>query len=258
MDFSLNLLNYFYVSNNTNIIHLISVIVPAFNEVENLKRLLPRLVYLANGHPVEILISLGVCTADYSEVVNNLDHVSLVANGRKGRAKQMNDAVAVSKGDILVFLHADVLPPEHFFEDIIASFSNGFQAGFFSYQFDRESTLLRINASFTKKDGLFTGGGDQCLFLKRSVFEKLHGFDEQQVLMEDFEFFKRMKKNGVRYTIVDNPLTVSARKYEDNSYLRVNLVNLFLVILFKMGLAPSRLKSLHDRFLRLPYQKEAL
>lgn len=235
---------------------MISVIIPAFNEEENLKGLLPLLNELSAGHDVEIIVSIGECTGDYTDCIEALKNGRLVADKRKGRAKQMNDGAAMAKGDILVFLHADVTPPKGFFEDIKETLFNGYDAGFFSYKFDKNSFFLKLNASFTRKDGVFTGGGDQCLFIKRGVFLKMKGFDESQVLMEDFEFFKRMKKNRVSYTIVDNALTVSARKYKNNSYVKVNLTNLLLVFLFKLGCAPQRLKTVHDRLLRLPYQNK--
>ena len=153
----------------------------------------------------------------------------------------------------MVFLHADVTPPETFLNDIEITIKEGYGAGFFSYRFDKKSVLLQMNAAFTTKDGIFTGGGDQCLFIGKEVFFDLGKFDEKQVVMEDFEFFERMKKNNVRYKIIKNDLIVSARKYTNNSYLRVNLSNLLLVILFKMGYPPEKLKSLHNRLLRLPY-----
>ena len=124
--------------------------------------------------------------------------------------------------------------------------------GFFSYRFDRPGLLLKINASFTGEDGIFTGGGDQCLFIKKDVFERLGGFDDTQQLMEDFEFFGRMKKENVSYKIVKNDLIVSARKYTNNSYVRVNLSNLLLFMLFKLGYPSEKLKALHNRLIRMP------
>ena len=218
-----------------------------------MEKLLPHLSKLAEGHQVEIIVSKGLCTVDYAPIINSVPNANLVAEPKKGRAVQMNDGAAVAKGDILVFLHADVWPPQGFFEDILKTLDTGYDAGFFSYRFDKDNFFLRINAFFTKKDGIFTGGGDQCLFIKKSVFEELDGFDEAQVLMEDFEFFSRMKAQGVRYKIVENDLVVSARKYENNSCLRINLSNLLLVVLFKMGYAPKKLKALHNRLLRIPY-----
>ena len=194
---------------------------------------------------------------DDSETILNQENIKFTRCSKKGRAVQMNRAADLSVGSILVFLHADVRPPKSFLTDIMNTLDNGHDAGFFSYRFDKKSFFLRINASFTSKNGIFTGGGDQCLFIKKEVFDNLGRFDENQVLMEDFEFFERMKKNGVRYKIIKNDLIVSARKYRNNSYLRVNLSNMLLVLLFKVGYPAKKLKALHNRLLRLPYQNNS-
>ncbi|MGI9550874.1 MAG: TIGR04283 family arsenosugar biosynthesis glycosyltransferase [Aurantibacter sp.] len=236
---------------------MISIIVPAHNERKNLEVLLPRLVELRDNFVVEIVVALSSKNSDDSENILIDDQLKLVKCSQKGRAAQMNCAAELAKGDILVFLHADVRPPKSFLNDIKETLHNGYDAGFFSYRFDKKSFLLKINASFTGRDGIFTGGGDQCLFIKKHVFNNLGKFDEDQVLMEDFEFFERMKKNDVRYRIIKNDLIVSARKYRNNSYLRVNLSNMLLVVLFKFGYPPKKLKSLHNRLLRLPYQNNS-
>lgn len=233
---------------------MISVIVPVHNEKENLEKLIPKLSSLAEGYEVEVLVCLSKDTTDNSEEINGFKILKYLSCPKKGRAVQMNNGAASAKGKTLVFLHADVKPPNGFFKDIEQTMENGKDAGFFSYKFDKENFFLRLNASFTSKDGIFTGGGDQCLFIKKTVFDELGGFDEKQVLMEDFEFFRRMKARKVPYSIVKNDLIVSSRKYKNNSYLRVNLTNFLLVFLFKCGYNPEKLKRLHNRLLRLPYQ----
>ena len=231
---------------------MISVIIPAHNEQKNLEELLPLLILLREGSSVEILVSLS---AESTEDLSPFEHDKALrvvrCTEKKGRAIQMNFAAKMTKGNVLVFLHADVRPPKDFFNDITETIGQGYDAGFFSYCFDKKDFFLKINASFTAKDGFFTGGGDQCLFIKKEVFEGLGRFDENQVLMEDFELFQRMKKNKVRYKIVDNDLTVSARKYKTNSYLRINLTNFLLLVLFRLGCPASKLKSLHDSLLRI-------
>ena len=233
---------------------MISIIIPAHNEKENLKTLLPLLNVLRKGHDVEILVALSCANDDGSQTLLRDFEARSISCDTKGRAAQMNTAARMAKPGILVFLHADVIPPDSFFKDIKHTINEGYDAGFFSYRFDKKSFFLQINASFTAKDGIFTGGGDQCLFIKKKVFNNLKGFDEQQVLMEDFEFFQRMKLHGLRYTIVKNDLIVSARKYKDNSYVRINLTNFLLVVLFKLGYPAKKLKSLHDRLIKMPYQ----
>lgn len=200
----------------------------------------------------EILVCVSQSNSDASLGLTYSKEVKLLSCPNSGRACQMNYGASIARGDVLAFLHADVRPPDSFFSDIEKTIAHGNEAGFFSYRFDKDNFFLKLNASFTSKDGIFTGGGDQCLFIQKTTFETLGGYDDRQVLMEDFEFFKRMKKAKVPYKIIKNDLTVSARKYENNSYARVNLSNLLLVVLFKMGYAPDKLKTLHNRLLKLP------
>ena len=228
---------------------MISVIIPAHNEKKNLEKLLAHLSSSALGS-CEVILALSDQTNDGSHTVVATPSVKLISCQGRGRALQMNEAASTATGDIFVFLHADVLPPKTFLEDIRKTVKEGFDAGFFSYRFDSPSFWLKINARFTGVNGIFTGGGDQCLFIKKEVFKALNGFDEAQVIMEDFEFFRRMKKSGIPYKIVKNDLLVSARKYRFNSYVRVNLTNLLLVILFNIGIPSKKLKAIHNRYIR--------
>lgn len=228
----------------------ISVIIPADNEKANLIVIIPCLLKLSEGFPVEIIIALSSESKDVNSSDFPTKNVLIERCVEKGRAVQMNQAAKKASGDILVFLHADVVPPESFFKNILETIASGFDAGFFSYQFDSDNFWLKINAHFTKTDGIFTGGGDQCLFIKKEIFQKLGAFDENQVLMEDFEFFKRMKKARISYKIVENDLIVSARKYQNNSYVKVNVCNLMMIVLFKCGYNPEKLKSLYGRMLK--------
>ena len=233
---------------------MVTIIVPAHNELRNLKVLIPHLKRIAADSPAEILVVVSPDTSDGSVAFAEGEGINCIRCTEKGRAVQMNTGARRASGTVLAFLHADVFPPDAFLKYISETIASGFDAGFFSYRFDKKSIFLQINASFTAKDGIFTGGGDQCLFIKKQVFEVMEGFDEQQVLMEDFEFFGRMKRRGVRYTIVNQDLIVSARKYRNNSYVRINLANFLLIVLFKCGCPAGTLKALHDRLIRLPYR----
>ncbi len=228
---------------------MISIIIPAHREGENLSRLLSSMTTIQDNANAEVIIAFSP-ESDASILSDLRGSVRFFHCKQKGRAAQMNEGAALAKGEILVFLHADVKPPATFLNDINIALQEGYDAGFFSYKFDSDSFWLKINASFTGRDGIFTGGGDQCLFIRNAVFHKLGGFDKHQSLMEDFEFFKRMKKEHVPYTIIKRDLIVSARKYERNSYLRVNLSNLLLVVLFNLGYPSDKLKSIHDKLIR--------
>lgn len=229
---------------------MITVIIPVKDEKENLFKLLPYLESIAAGHSFEVVVACSQnCKADYSSIPCT-ERVIFIRCKHEGRAPQMNEAADLASGNILAFLHADARPPITFFADIEQSLSGKFDAGFFSYQFDKDRFLLRINASTTYRKGIFTGGGDQCLFIHRDVFERLGKFKDDQLFMEDFEFYKRLKKSKVNFTIVQHPLTISARKYDKNSYVRVNLSNLLVLLLFKCGYPSKKLRSIYAKLIR--------
>ena len=229
---------------------MVSIIIPAHNEEQNLQKLVPHILNRSTNQDFEIIIVLSATNNDSSHQLKFNEKVTVINSPSKGRAVQMNYGAKVARGSVLAFLHADVIPPDDFVTDMNKAISNGFLAGFFSYRFDSPSRLLAINASFTSNDGIFTGGGDQCLFMQHTTFEKLGGFDDSQVIMEDFEIFRRMKRNQVPYKIIKNDLLVSARKYDRNSYLKVNLSNLVLLILFKLHFPSQKIKTLHNLLIR--------
>jgi glycosyltransferase involved in cell wall biosynthesis len=163
--------------------------------------------------------------------------------GKSGRAAQMNTAAKLAKGDILVFIHADVLPPSNFCESINKAISQGYLFGFFAYRFDPSSFMLDINASFTGRKGIFAGGGDQIHFMHKSLYETLNGYDEKYKIMEDFDFTRRVIKAKIPYTIIQDKAIVSSRKYIHNSWLRVNIANLIAFIMFKLNIDSQIIKK---------------
>lgn len=229
-----------------------SIVIPALNEKENLVELLPAIECAAKGHSYEVLVALAPQNDDGSEQMKGAEGVQFLSCPLAGRGVQMNFGAAQARGQVLVFLHADTRISSDFFKAMDRVRAKGNQAGLFAFDFYPPSPLLKINAYFTAKKGLFTGAGDQCLFIEKTVFKALGGFKPEQVLMEDFEFFDRMKKSGTPYDISPSRLQVSARKYQYNSYLRVNAVNMILFGLYKMGVRPTRLKKIYCRLLKGP------
>ena len=228
-----------------------SIIIPVYNEQENLVKRLSFLSKQTNKFPIEIIVSNSPETSDESaEVCKKFDKVTYFKSEKKGRATQMNFGAQKAKGDVLLFLHADVALPEDFHEQIINAIKSRKKAGFFAYKFDRKSFLLDMNSSFTKKDGLFAGGGDQCQFFTKETFKSLEGYNEDFCIMEDFEMIDRVRKHKIPYTIIQSKATVSARKYDTNSWLKVNLINGYVFLKYKLGIHPTKLRKTYKKLLR--------
>ncbi|MFK8061223.1 MAG: TIGR04283 family arsenosugar biosynthesis glycosyltransferase [Polaribacter sp.] len=230
---------------------LISVIIPVYNEQENLAKRLSFLCEQANKFSIEIIISNSPETNDNSlKICKNFDKVTIFKSDKKGRASQMNFGAQKAKGSILLFLHADIQLPEDFYYQVVNAVSKGNKAGFFAYKFDKETFLLNVNSRFTTKDSFFAGGGDQCQFFTKEVFTKMNGYNEDFCIMEDFEMIDRVRKHKIPYTIIQSKAIASARKYDKNSWLKVNLINGYVFLKYKFGASPKSLRKTYKSLLR--------
>ncbi len=226
----------------------ISVIIPALDEAKYIARLVHWLRQTAPEAGTEIIVVDGG-SKDGTVAMAEEAGAIVMTSPRKGRAVQMNMGVRAAHGNLLYFVHADVLPPETWASDIQRAAGQGAQAGCFSYRFDSPRLLLRINARLTRIDSMGAGGGDQTLFVTRKVFEDMGGFDERLAIMEDFDLVWRLKR-VMPFCIIPHDALVSARKYEKNNYLRVQVVNFITLALFRLGYSDKRLAAMYKRFLK--------
>ncbi|TKB97725.1 TIGR04283 family arsenosugar biosynthesis glycosyltransferase [Pedobacter cryophilus] len=222
----------------------ISIIIPTYNEAEHIANLILQL-QKNNSKDYEILV-VDAGSLDDTQNIAKKSGVQVLESPVKGRSKQMNFAAKHSKGDVLYFVHADTLPPLSFFEDIKQSIAEGFQIGCFRFKFNSDKTMLKLNSYFTRFDRLMCRGGDQSLFITRKLFDELNGYCEQHKVMEDYDIIIRARKKYA-FKIIPKNVLVSARKYDYNSYLKVNIANLTAFMMFYA-------KADHDRIIKV-YKK---
>lgn len=225
----------------------ISVIIPVINEAKNLRELIPFMKQNGGAFIADLIVVDGGSTDNSCQVAEALGAYVLHSE-IKSRAVQMNLGAEHAKGNTLFFVHADTRPLKSFAEDIQLARIKGYKAGCFRYHFDSPSLLLKLNSWFTRFNGIFSGGGDQTLFITTDFFNKLGGYDSGFCLMEDFELVQRIKRKA-KFHIIQKSMLVSARKYENNSWLRVQLVNLFVFVLFYFGAKPEKLNKLYSTLL---------
>lgn len=231
----------------------ISIIVPTYNEAENIGKLVPYLKEHSTPAVVEIIVADGD-SSDQTITLAKAAGATAVVSNEKGRAAQMNFGASLAKGDVLYFLHADCFPPTTYATDIVNAVESGYDLGRYQTKFNTTKTILKINAWFTRFDLFVCMGGDQTLFIRRLLFETLNGFRQDMRIMEEFEFCQRARKQG-RYKILAGKALISARKYDTNSWLTVQRANAKIISLYKKGASQQEMLDTYRKM--LSYRKNA-
>lgn len=211
------------------------IIIPALNEAENLRQLLPFLSSELSGNG-QITVADGGSTDGTAAALANVPNVFHLRCRRCGRAQQMNEAATLDQEqfDVVYFVHADTRPPRGFYQDIKQSVDAGFPVGCYRFKFDTWHPMLKVNAYFTRFNGLACRGGDQSLYLTTDAFRALGGFRDMKI-MEDYDIIERTWARDFPFRVIPRSVTVSARKYRANGWLRVQLANLTVFRMYKAG-----------------------
>ncbi len=110
---------------------MIDVIIPCFNETQNIIILLDFLSTIEERSEINIIISESPESQERCRNIAKNKGVTYLEAKNKGRAAQMNEASALCLGEVLMFLHADVRPPHNFVTKIKEAIQKGNKAGFF-------------------------------------------------------------------------------------------------------------------------------
>ncbi len=226
----------------------LSVIIPTLNEASRIQSLIQFIKQHGGNSVAEVIVVDGNSTDNTIEIAERAGAVVLRSPVR-ARANQLNAGAQFASGNVLYFVHADVKLQFSFSEDIRESLRLNFPAGCYRYLFDSDKRILKINAYFTRFSGLMCRGGDQTLYVTKSVFEELSGFDSYYTIMEDYDFIVRLRKKYA-FRIIPKNVIVSARKYSGNSWLRIQVANLSVFLMFFLGRHPEKMKRVYYKLIR--------
>jgi rSAM/selenodomain-associated transferase 2 len=217
----------------------ISVIIPALNEASNIAACVSSVE--SQKGDFEIIVVDGGSTDRTVELIKSR---ALVITSHRGRAVQMNAGARNASGDAFLFLHADsCLHPDALIHLREALADSRIAGGTFTLRFDSERLMLKFYAAFTRMRFRYFHYGDQGIFVKKATFEQLGGYKEMP-LMEDVDFLSRLRKKG-RVILINLPVTTSARRFLKRGPVQQQLLNIFLVACYVLGVKPSTLSRLY-------------
>lgn len=225
----------------------LSVVIPALNEATHIARLITHLQNNADDRLQEIIVADGG-SSDATASIAEQAGVRVICLPVQSRAAQQNAGAAAATGNVLYFVHADVIPPASYLSSIEAALQKGFEIGGCRQKFESKNFMLRINAWFTRFNLPFMRGGDQTLFITAKAFQQLCGFDEKYVIMEEYDLMRRARKH-YNFALLPCATVTSARKYNKNSWVRVQLANARAVYQFKRGVDPRVIRDTYKNSL---------
>jgi hypothetical protein len=168
--------------------------------------------------------------------------------GRPPRSLQMNAGAALAGGAILIFLHADTRLPERFEEQVRQTLARPrVIAGAFRLKIDGNQKGLRTieRVADWRSRFLQMPYGDQALFLRRDTFWELGAFPPIPI-MEDFEFIRRLKRQG-RIASAPGYVRTSPRRWLQVGVAKTWLINQAIIAAYFMGAPPERLVTWYQR-----------
>lgn len=220
----------------------LSVVVPMLNESDTIAGALNAV--RRSARTAEIIVVDGG-SSDASVVIARPLCDVLIAAPR-GRARQMNAGARTSHGDVLVFVHADTIVPRTFAANIASALSDpAVVGGRFDVTLDVNALPYRIIGALISLRSRITrtGTGDQAIFVRRDVFDRIGGFPDL-ALCEDLEFMRRLKREG-RVACLRARVITSARRWIRGGVIRTVLRMWLIRAMYLIGVPPARLKRMY-------------
>lgn len=219
----------------------ISIVIPTLNEEKNIVQLISYLNINSSVENIsEIIVSDGGSTDHTIQLAEKAG--AIVFSGKKGRARQLNTGAKHATGEILYFLHADTFPPENYDEEIIRKAENNSEAGCFIMKFDNKHPFLKFWGWMTKFTGSYFRGGDQSLFVTKSLFETVSGYNSKLRIMEDYDMVYRLKSK-TNFAVIKKWITTSARKYERVGMYKLQLKFATIYLMYCLGFSQDALEN---------------
>lgn len=213
----------------------LSVIVPVGPGDAAWRGLLPALAALPPDAELRLVACRGEDVAqDELQAARRLpaDRAWLLAP--LGRATQMNAGAAATRGAVLWFVHADTRfeDPQRAVASVLATAAAHPAAlGFLDLRFAADgpaATAINAAGAWIRSRWLRMPFGDQGLFMARTTFARLGGFDAALPAAEDHALVWAARRDGVPLRAAGASITTSARRYAEHGWARTTLRHLVL------------------------------
>ena len=190
----------------------ISIIIPTFNEANNLPLLLSDLSILQKDGEI-LIIDCG--SEDRTIDIAKIYGAKVFNSKERNRGLQLDLGAKNSKGEWLIFLHADTRLTHYWFTKVksVLNEDKNF-IYYFKFKINDKKIIFRVLEILVNFRSQFFKQpyGDQGLIIHRSIYLKNNGF-RKIPLMEDVDFLRRLN-NKKDLKQLNLSIFTSSRKWE--------------------------------------------
>ena len=190
----------------------ISIIIPTINEANNLPLLLSDLSDIQKEGEIIIVD----CGSEYKTIdVANIYGAKVFKSEERNRGLQLDIGAKNSKGDWLIFLHADTRLTHDWLKKINLVLKGDKNYIYnFTFKINHKKIIYRVLEILVNFRSQYFKQpyGDQGLIIHRTIYFKNNGFRKIPI-MEDIDFLRRLnKKKDLKQ--LNLPIFISSRKWE--------------------------------------------
>lgn len=203
---------------------MLSIVIPTYNEEEYLPRLLAS-IRSQRFDGYEIIVADAKSTDRTREIAAKFG-ARVVDGGMPGPGRNLGAAAA--KGELLLFLDADViLPTVDWLDQKVEQFGRrGLDAG---------TCLVKplggkaidlfahnvFNAHMMATQFVMAHAPGFCIFARKALHERIGGFDETIKLAEDHDYVERASQVGKFRVMTGSRIRVSVRRFDRDGRLPI-------------------------------------
>ena len=202
---------------------MLSIVIPSLNEEQYLPFLLDSIKNQTEPNVFEVIVADAGSKDRTIEIAKRYE-CKIVKGGLP--AKGRNEGAKVAKGDLLLFLDADTILPEDFFEKTLAEFKKrNLDIASFCLEPQTKSNFEKFlfdafyNFPILILEKILAHGA-QAILVKKEIFEKVGGFDEEIKFAEDHSFMRKAKKISKFGILRTVKVFSSLRRFEKEGWIR--------------------------------------
>ena len=216
-----------------------SIIIPTLNEEKLLPILLKQIANpeFKKKYDYEIIVSDGGSKDKTVEIARKYSDIVKVHSGNKKQniAEGRNIGAGCANTDIFIFFNGDIVIPDldYFFNYVENKFLNSSYLAMTCIVkvFPEEEnfadkifqTIYNIYFRFLNFIGVGMGRGE-CQVIRKEIFYRFNGYNEELAAGEDFDLYKRIRKKGKILFSKDLIIFESPRRFRTLGYKNVTWV----------------------------------